>query len=88
MSLTAGRNINVESTVGGGSNTYGDKGQAGYAQYNRVVVNQVAGLYVTNPGGTLVVNAGNDVNLTGAQVNSGGVVSIRAGNNVNLNASV
>ncbi|WP_307574737.1 DUF637 domain-containing protein [Variovorax paradoxus] len=50
-------------------------------------IDRVAGLYVTNPGGTLVASAGRDVNLIGAVVSNqgaGGLTSIKAGNDINL----
>ncbi|HZU93176.1 MAG TPA: hemagglutinin repeat-containing protein, partial [Microbacterium sp.] len=73
LSLEAGRDINVRTTTGTG--LLGNTG-----------IDRVAGLYVTNPGGTLVASAGRDVNLVGAIVaNTGtGLTSIKAGNDINL----
>ncbi|KQU90987.1 hypothetical protein ASC78_18525 [Variovorax sp. Root318D1] len=73
LSLDAGRDINVRTTTASG----------GMGNTN---IDRVAGLYVTNPGGTLVASAGRDVNLIGAVVaNAGnGQTSIKAGNDINL----
>ncbi|WP_431132256.1 filamentous hemagglutinin N-terminal domain-containing protein [Variovorax paradoxus] len=73
LSLEAGRDINVRTTTASG----------GMGNTN---VDRVAGLYVTNPGGTLVASAGRDVNLIGAVVaNAGnGQTAIKAGNDINL----
>lgn len=74
LTLDAGRDINVRTTTGTG--LLGNTG-----------IDRVAGLYVTNPGGTLVASAGRDVNLIGAIVSNqgaGGLTSIKAGNDINL----
>jgi filamentous hemagglutinin len=77
LSVTAGHDINVKTTTASGS--------AGNANIDRV-----AGLYVSNPGGTLVASAGNDMNLVGAIVaNAGGGAGagktvLHAGNDLNL----
>lgn len=71
--LTAGRDINIRSTTQtDGSNKNADR---------------IAGLYVTNPGGTLVASAGRDVNLIGGIISNqgtGGYTSITAKNDINL----
>ncbi|WP_431274444.1 filamentous hemagglutinin N-terminal domain-containing protein [Variovorax ureilyticus] len=77
LSLNAGRDINVRTTTqshDGGANSSTN-------------IDRVAGLYVTNPGGTLVASAGHDVNLIGAIVANQGkssFTSIKAGNDINL----
>ncbi|MDM0007814.1 hemagglutinin repeat-containing protein [Variovorax sp. J22G73] len=53
--LTAGRDINVRTTT---------QTQGG-AQANRTNIDRVAGVYVSNPKGTLAASAGRDVNLVG-----------------------
>lgn len=73
LKLDAGRDINVRTT----SQTNG-------ANTN---IDRVAGLYVTNPGGTLVASAGRDLNLIGAIVanqGAGGLTSLSAKNDINL----
>ncbi|WP_260602566.1 hemagglutinin repeat-containing protein [Variovorax sp. MHTC-1] len=75
--LTAGRNINIETT------TSTQKG----AQAGMTNIDRVAGVYVTNPGGTLVASAGNDVNVVGAIIANTGKDSrtlINAGHDINL----
>ena len=68
--LTAGGDINVQTTTQSrGANS---------------AVDRVAGVYVTNPGGTLIASAGHDVNLIGAALVSAGSVGVGAGHDVNL----
>lgn len=77
----AGRDINVVTT------TRSDTKVAGLSDFSRTNVDRMAGLYVTNPGGTLAVVAERDVNLVGAQVvnaGEGGKTLIGAGRDVNL----
>ncbi|VWX56032.1 hypothetical protein VARIO8X_110086 [Burkholderiales bacterium 8X] len=62
LSLQAGRDVRVETTT----NT-----QSSGLLSKKTNIDRVAGLYVTNPGGTLVVSAGQDVNLIGAIVSNG-----------------
>ncbi|MDR6538035.1 hemagglutinin repeat-containing protein [Variovorax soli] len=76
LSLEAGRDIDVRTTTT--SNQLGLNSNTG--------IDRVAGLYVTDPGGTLLVSAGRDANLIGAVVGNqgGGATSIKAGNDINL----
>ncbi|VTU46443.1 Filamentous hemagglutinin (plasmid) [Variovorax sp. SRS16] len=80
MTLQAGHDINVQTTTSSTSSAMGAK----------TVVDRVAGLYVTNPGGTLVASAGNDVNLAAAIVknqsgdSASGLTSITAKHNIHL----
>ncbi|MET3443163.1 filamentous hemagglutinin [Variovorax paradoxus] len=73
LKIDAGRDINIRTTTQtNGFNTN---------------VDRVAGLYVTNPGGTLVASAGRDVNLIGGIISNqgaGGYTSISAKNDINL----
>jgi filamentous hemagglutinin len=74
LTLEAGRDINVRTTTASGP--LGNTG-----------IDRVAGLYVTNPGGTLVASAGRDINLVGAIVSNqggGGLTSFSAKNDINL----
>ncbi|AVQ79661.1 MULTISPECIES: two-partner secretion domain-containing protein [unclassified Variovorax] len=74
LTLEAGRDINVRTTTASGP--LGNTG-----------IDRVAGLYVTNPGGTLVASAGRDINLVGAIVSNqggGGLTSFTAKNDINL----
>uniref|UniRef100_UPI001B801E12 hemagglutinin repeat-containing protein n=1 Tax=Xenophilus azovorans TaxID=151755 RepID=UPI001B801E12 len=68
--LTAGRDINIQSTTRTTS--------------SGVNLDRVAGLYVSNPDGVLIASAGRDVNLAAAVLSSGGSASVGAGRNVNL----
>jgi filamentous hemagglutinin len=77
LTAMAGRDLNVVSTM---------RTQTG-SQSSRTHVVRVAGLYVSNPGGTLVATAGRDANLIAAEVRNagqGGSTTIAAGNNLNL----
>lgn len=74
LSLQAGRDINIVTTVA--------QGTAGNS-----VIDRVAGLYVCNPGGLLTVSAGRDANLFGATVRNdgaGSLTAITAKNDINL----
>jgi len=73
VTLTAGNDINIRST------TQKVEGVIPGESSDRI-----AGVYVTNPGGTLIASAGNDVNLVGAIISSAGTASVGAGRNVNL----
>jgi filamentous hemagglutinin len=72
LTLDAGRDIHVRTTTG---TALGNTG-----------IDRIAGLYVTNPGGTLVASAGHDINLVGAIVSNqgGGLTSFKAKNDINL----
>ncbi len=72
--LTAGGDINVQSTTRTQTN----------AQGHRTNTDRVAGVYVSNSGGVLIASAGNDVNLTGAVLSSAGSAAVGAGRDINL----
>jgi filamentous hemagglutinin len=77
VSLKAGHDIKIETTT---------STQAGLFA-NRTNIDRVAGVYVTNPGGTLIASAGNDVNVIGGILSnkgSGSFTSVTAGKNINL----
>ncbi|MCF5030936.1 hemagglutinin repeat-containing protein, partial [Pseudomonas syringae] len=77
LAINAGQNVNVISSSRDSSS----------AQGTRTNLSRVAGLFVSGAGGTMDVNAGKDLNLTGAQVvnaGTGGSTSLQAGNNINL----
>jgi len=73
LNLEAGRSIDVRTTVGEGA-------------LGNTRIDRVAGLYVSNPTGTMTVKAGNDIHLVGAKiVNEGsGATRVEAGNNLTL----
>jgi len=68
--LTAGRDIDIRTTT---STAAGN-----------TAIDRVAGVYVTNPGGTLVASAGRDANLVAAALVSAGDVSVDARRNIDL----
>ncbi|QNK65452.1 hemagglutinin repeat-containing protein [Variovorax sp. PAMC26660] len=68
--LTAGRDINIQTTT-----------QTGVS---RTDIDRVAGVYVTDPGGVLIASAGRDTNLIAAALVSAGSVAVGAGRNINL----
>ncbi|WP_242630900.1 filamentous hemagglutinin N-terminal domain-containing protein [Variovorax paradoxus] len=77
VSLKAGHDINIDTTT---------SAQKGWLA-NKTNIDRVAGVYVTNPGGTLVASAGNDVNVIGGILSNkgpGSVTSVTAGKNINL----
>ncbi|MET3444036.1 filamentous hemagglutinin [Variovorax paradoxus] len=77
VSLKAGHDINIETTT---------SAQKGWLA-NKTNIDRVAGVYVTNPGGTLVASAGNDVNVIGGILSNkgpGSFTSVTAGKNINL----
>jgi filamentous hemagglutinin len=77
LAVSAGRDLTVESTTRTQSS----------AQGQRVNIDRIAGLYVSNPsGGTLVASAGRDVHLVAAGVQNlgSGATAIVAGNDLRL----
>ncbi|WHS59041.1 hemagglutinin repeat-containing protein [Pseudomonas sp. G2-4] len=77
LSLKAGQDINVVSSTRDSSSDQG----------TRTNLSRVAGLFVSGAQGTMGVSAGNDLNLTGAQVvnaGKGGSTLLEAGKNINL----
>jgi filamentous hemagglutinin len=80
---TAGRDINVATTTRSASSS------AGANQFSRRTIDRVGSLSVTGDGGTLVADAGRDINLVAAQIaNAGenGNILLNAGRNLNLAA--
>jgi len=78
--LSAGHDINVTTTTQ--STTWNN----GANSYSLSGVDRVAGLYVSGPAGVLLASAGNNINLTAAQVgNSGnGLTQFSADHDLNL----
>ncbi|QGW19196.1 MULTISPECIES: hemagglutinin repeat-containing protein [Leclercia] len=78
---TAGRDINLTTTTRSAESTTGKN------SFERTTIERVAGIYVQGDDGKLVLNAGQDLNLTAAQVvNSGsdGQTILNAGRDLNL----
>jgi filamentous hemagglutinin len=77
VSLKAGHDIKIETTT---------NSQVGWLA-SKTNIDRVAGVYVTNPGGTLIASAGNDVNVIGGILSNKGPNSftgVTAGKNINL----
>ncbi|WP_422085935.1 filamentous hemagglutinin N-terminal domain-containing protein [Variovorax sp.] len=77
VSLKAGHDIKIETTT---------NSQVGWLA-SKTNIDRVAGVYVTNPGGTLIASAGNDVNVIGGILSNKGKDSftgVTAGKNINL----
>ncbi|CAM8655755.1 Filamentous haemagglutinin, 20-residue x2 repeat [Comamonadaceae bacterium] len=73
----AGRDLNVAST------TASSAGSSGAYSYSQTGIDRIAGLYVQGKG-VLYASAGNNINLTAAEVAGNGAVQLDAGNNVNI----
>uniref|UniRef100_UPI00403942B2 hemagglutinin repeat-containing protein n=1 Tax=Variovorax sp. BK018 TaxID=3450241 RepID=UPI00403942B2 len=86
LKIEAGRDINVRTTTSS-SGLAMDIAPGAASLRGATIVDRVAGLYVSDPKGTLVASAGRDVNLIGALIsNSGkeGTTEIGAGRDINL----
>uniref|UniRef100_UPI00398B073C hemagglutinin repeat-containing protein n=1 Tax=Enterobacter kobei TaxID=208224 RepID=UPI00398B073C len=78
---TAGRDISLTTT------TRSAQSSGGKNSFERTTVERVAGIYVQGDDGKLVLNAGRDLTLTGAQVvnnGSGSQTVLSAGRDLNL----
>lgn len=95
MFLDVGNDLNVTTTVahGSGGSTEQSSRQtvSGFtttrtttATYTSTEIAQQAGLYVTSAEGQMVAKAGNDINLTAAQIESAGGLHMEAENDINL----
>ncbi|WP_226939253.1 hemagglutinin repeat-containing protein [Janthinobacterium sp. FT14W] len=79
--VSAGRDINITSAVN--TNT----GRQGDAVLTGTSIGRVAGLYVSDEGGTLAASAGRDISLLAGEINNGGkngATVIKAGGNLIL----
>jgi filamentous hemagglutinin len=65
----AGRDIFIETTTSSATNRVSSNGS--HNTFSQTGIDRVAGLYVTNPGGTLVASAGRDLNILGGVVANG-----------------
>ena len=87
LAAVAGRDINVVTTTRDSRSTTGALPRSDTSSgvdLSAVTLDRVAGLYVTNPGGSLVAVAGRDMNLVGAEVQSAGDATLAAGRDMNL----
>ncbi len=81
--LNAGHDLRVETT------THSSQSTPENNTFSRTSVERVAGLYVTDPNGVIVANAGNDIELIGALLTNNGAqsqTSLTAGRDLNLGA--
>ncbi|MCW7763098.1 hemagglutinin repeat-containing protein [Photorhabdus luminescens] len=62
LNIQAGNNIDIASTTRSGEN------QAGSGRFSSTYVDNMAGIYVQGPDGKLHLQAGNDINLSAAQL--------------------
>jgi len=81
LSLEAGRDVHVVTTT-----TQGGSTAASGVNVHTQGIDRIAGLYASEPGGKLSVQADQDVVLQGAQVQSKGSVDIEAGRDILLGA--
>ncbi|WP_440534080.1 two-partner secretion domain-containing protein [Variovorax sp. YR566] len=87
LTAIAGRDINVVTTTRDSKSDADQLARSDAASgvnLSATTLDRVAGLYVTNPGGSLNVVAMRDANLIGAEVKSAGDAAIAAGRDVNL----
>ncbi len=82
LNIAAGRDLNIASTTTTPTSTLSSVGPT---VSSFTGLDRVAGLYITNPGGTLLASAGRDVNLVAGVIQSQGSAQLQAGNNINLN---
>jgi filamentous hemagglutinin len=81
LSVAAGRDLNIASTTTALTTTGSTVGPT-VSTFSGI--DRVAGLYITNPGGTLLASAGRDMNLVAGIIQSQGSAQLQAGNNLNL----
>jgi filamentous hemagglutinin family protein len=87
LTAVAGRDINVVTTTRDSRSDAGALPRSDASSgvnLSAVTLDRVAGLYVTNPGGTLTAVAGRDMNLVGAEIKSAGDATLVAGRDMNL----
>ncbi|SFU80309.1 filamentous hemagglutinin [Polaromonas sp. YR568] len=81
LNVAAGRDLNIVSTTTALTTTGSTVGPT-VSSFSGI--DRVAGLYITNPGGTLLASAGRDMNLVAGVIQSQGSAQLQAGNNLNL----
>ena len=82
LQATAGRDINVTSTVNSAESVNGEN------RFTRTTIDSVSGIYVQDDDGKLALQSGRDITLTGAQViasGENGKAQLVAGRDLNLN---
>lgn len=82
LNVAAGRDLNIASTTTALTSTLSSVGPT---VSSFTGIDRVAGLYITNPGGTLLASAGRDANIVAGVIQSQGSAQLQAGNNINLN---
>lgn len=79
--LQAGHDITSQRTTRSSQNT------AGASNFSRTNLDRIAGLYVSNPNGLLLADAGNDIHLIASVMQNQGnnsTTQLNAGNNINF----
>ncbi|WP_221885068.1 DUF637 domain-containing protein [Variovorax sp. DXTD-1] len=87
LTAFAGRDINVVTTTRDSKSDTGPLARSDASSgvnLSATTLDRVAGLYVTNPGGSLTLVAMRDANLVGAELKSAGDATVVAGRDVNL----
>jgi adhesin HecA-like repeat protein len=87
LTAIAGRDINVITTTRDSKSDTGPLARSSAdsgVNLSATTLDRVAGLYVTNPGGSLNIAAVRDANLIGAELKSAGNASVTAGRDVNI----
>ncbi|WP_307867051.1 polymorphic toxin-type HINT domain-containing protein, partial [Variovorax sp. E3] len=87
LTAIAGRDINVITTTRDSKSDTGPLARSSAdsgVSLSATTLDRVAGLYVTNPGGSLNVVAVRDANVIGAEIKSAGDATVVAGRDVNL----
>ncbi|KQW55919.1 hypothetical protein ASC92_17830 [Variovorax sp. Root411] len=87
LTAIAGRDVNVVTTTRDSKSDTGPLARSDASSgvnLSATTLDRVAGLYVTNPGGSLTIVAKRDANLIGAEVKSAGDATVVAGRDVNL----
>jgi hypothetical protein len=84
LAAIAGRNVNVITTTSDASSSATTR--RGSIEQERTVIDRVAGLYVSDPGGSLAVYAGGNIQAAGAQIVSAGSVELNARGDVTLDS--
>lgn len=82
LNVAAGRDLTIASTTTALTSTLSSVGPT---VSSFTGIDRVAGLYITNPGGTLLASAGRDANIVAGVIQSQGSAQLQAGNNINLN---
>ena len=84
LNVFAVRNVNVLTTTSDASSSAATA--RGSIEQQRTVIDRVAGLYVSDPAGSLAVYAGGNIHTAGAQIVSAGSVELTAKGDITLDS--